>query len=188
MKIVTASNNAKNLQISRAEWLRIGSIAGWTKTAQPDPRTAHIIDVGEVAGIVESMGSKRFMIGYRKKDGSFRTMHAQRSVNKYTAEDSDPSRAETRQEHGLVLVYDLDVARKLVGQIKYLESDTEEDRAKRREIALRKAYRSIYPQKIEMIRGLGQTWLVNTAENPDIQRMIDDIEHGGDPGDLDTVE
>jgi len=55
MKLVTASNNTKNLQISRAEWLRIGSIAGWTKTAQPDPRTPHVIDVGEVVKLAKEL-------------------------------------------------------------------------------------------------------------------------------------
>jgi len=179
MKIVTASNG-KRLQISFTEWLKIGRRAGWTKTAQPDPRSANIIEVGEVGDIIDSMRSKRFMIGYRKKDGSFRIMHAQRRVNKYTADDSQPGYAETRNEHGLILVYDLDVARKMVGALRYNPEENEEDRRRVREVALRRAYRNIYPDKVEMIRGRGQTWLVDTAENPDIQQMINDIENQGD--------
>jgi len=172
MKLVTATNKVKSLQISRAEWLRIGSIAGWTKTAQPVPE---IITEDEILAIVESMGTTRFSIGYRKKDGTFRNMSVQRKVNKYREnEGSAPGYRETREEHGLILLYDLVAAKKALKTLVRPEGQSDEDYAAAREYVLRRAQRSIYPNKIEMIKGRGQTWIVDTAESPDIQRMIVD--------------
>ena len=171
MKIVTASNS-KKIQISRAEWLKIGKRAGWTKTAQPEPRQIEVIGPDEVMNVVDSLGTTRFMVGYRKKDGLYRVMHAQRRVNKFKDGPSTPGYSDTRQEHGLILVYDLDVARRLVGELQFNPEESEEDRRRIKERALRRAYRSIYPDKIEMIRGGGRTWLVESAENPEIQQMI----------------
>lgn len=182
MRIVTAADNGKSLQISRAEWLRIGERAGWMKTAQPDPRRVEVIGPDEVTNVIDSLGTTRFMIGYRKKNGEYRVMHAQRRVNKFKDEPSTPGYSETRQEHGLILVYDLDVARKTVGELQFNPDESDEERQRIKERALRRSYRSIYPHKVEMIRGGGgRTWLVETAENPDILRMIDEVLRRPDP-------
>jgi len=173
MKIVTASNG-KNLQISRTEWLRIGSIAGWIKTAQPADGI-EIISQDEVQAVVDSMGTTRFRIGYRKKDGSYRDMFVQRRVNKYRHnENSTPGNRETRDERGLILLYDLAAAKKAVEGIAFNEGQSDEERSAAREYALRRAYRSIYPNKIEMIKGRGRTWIVDTAEEPGLRAMIEE--------------
>jgi len=182
MKIVTA-NRGKSLQISKAEWLRIGTSAGWTKAAQ-ETRPVEVTTTDEVVSVLDGLGSTRFMIGYRKKNGDYRVMNAQRGVNKYKEDgSSDPSRAEVRRDHGLILVYDLSFASRKERELRQsfqeqnpeVEID-EEERKRIKEKALRSAYRSIYPDRVEMIKGRGRTWLVEGAQEPEIIDRINELQ------------
>lgn len=158
-----------------------------------DPATASLVNPSEVMDIVNRIGAtgRTFMLGYRKVDGSFRIFHAKlRASRPYrlSTEPRDTSREEAREAGGLILVYDVDIANRSIlslekdpGWRAYYdalpEATDEEKEAKKLaretevEKKLKQAYRSIYPNKIEMIRGDGHTWLVEGASQLEIMEL-----------------
>lgn len=134
-----------------------------------------IIDPSEVKSIIDSFGSQRFWIGYRKKNGEYRRMEAQRRVDKMSGDPDyvpDASRQQVMENSGLITVYDLGVARQVANENRGADEITKKK-------AMRKAYRSIYPEKVEMIHGGGKEYLVSTAENPELVEKINQKQNIG---------
>ena len=155
-------------KLTKQAWLEAGQKIGWLKTSQNQDVTVLPREADAIMAVIASFGSKRFMIGFHKKDGSYRVMHAQRRVSKYRTDPeyvANPRYQNMREQKGLVEVYDLDVARNVRANIGgSLDHLPEEEKKKAIDIALRKSYRNIYPDTIETIRGLGKVWVVEGAE------------------------
>jgi len=139
-------------------------------------------DVDLIRQIIDSFGGTRFMLGYIKKDGSWRVFHAQRHVSKESATPEGSARMqEIREEYGMIGVYDLDRARESAQdvdrKIRIMEQqgqiiDPETLRLYKDKL-LNKCHRSIYPEKIEMIGGRGRVWLVENPINTEVQNLIE---------------
>ena len=147
--------------LSHDQWVKIGQEMGWTNVnVLPNDRNA-------ILEVIESLGATRYTIGFRKRDGSYRTMHAQNRVNKFKhSESTDDRQEQIRENHGLILVYDTSVASQLA---KGQNFETPEEKEK----ALRKAYRSIYPESVELIKGRGQTWVVEGSREPENLALLE---------------
>jgi len=164
--------------LSRLEWIRIGYKAGWLKTAEYTDFT--VVNPDEVRGILDSFGSQRFWIGYRKQNGEFREMECQRGVDKMSDDPThlpSPEYQQMLQEKGLIVVYDLKEARSAARDFK--EQGLSDNVAKLK--AMRKAYRRIYPQNIEVIHGGGHEYIVSTATEPWVVEKIEQTEHDENP-------
>lgn len=206
MKIVTASNGEKTLQISKKEWLDLGKkfslikkaqgkkislpsnvrsiiseiakeVVGQigqvnTKVEEVDPANVVFIDRSQCADILMTkINGKRFNLIYVKADGSAREFNAQEGVVKYKIVEN-LSQERARLE-GAMTVYDLNVAARISEAIKREMSrgrlqgaQIGEDALK--EAGLRYSYRTIYPEKVELIK-CGKVWIVN---DPTIDKVI----------------
>jgi hypothetical protein len=118
-------------------------------------QNAEMIDSFEVEGIIRGFGSRRFTIGYRKKDGSFRVMNAQRKVKRpYGDQGSFGDVPE-----GLLVVYDLQIASQIAREA---VNDINVDELPAH--YLKRAYRRIYPESVEFIKGDGAFYVVEGSD------------------------
>lgn len=116
-----------------------------------------LIDEEDVVNIINSFGTRRFVIGFVKKDGSFKMMNVQKSVQRpYEDRVNYPKGAEfpidTRE---YITLYDLqkasEIARKSISDVDVEKLDP---------ALLRQAYRRVHPESIEFIKGDGKTYVV----------------------------
>ena len=178
MRIITA-NNKQKLVMCRSEWEHIGSKAGWLKIAKKvQYSNIQIIEPEEVSDILESFVKRRFYIEYRKKgDESLRPMQCQRGVDKMSEDPTyvpNPQFSTMMRNKGLICVYDLKEAADLTAGYKAQGFDDKVAKLK----AQRKAYRWIYPTRVELIHGNKTEYLVTTAIKPEIQDKIEQIQSG----------
>ena len=129
-------------------WYKISKIE---KLAQE----ANFIERMEVEGIIEGFGSRRFVIGFRKKDGSLRMMNAQRRVQRPYGNNNDGY----AEDRAYLTLYDLQVASQIARESLENVDVNDFDPS-----ALRKAYRRVYPHSVEFIKGDGQTHVVRHSE------------------------
>lgn len=139
-------------------------------------------DSAVIREIIRSFGGTRFLIGYIKKDGSWRKFHAQVNVNKgvSTPEGAERERS-LLEDNDMISVYDLDVARMASWDVKEIAKRYEAEHGvvdptkleayKNKE--LHKSFRHIYLEKIELLGGRGKFWIVEDATNPEIQKLVE---------------
>ena len=119
-------------------------------------QNVNLIDSSEVKDIIDGFGTQRFTIGFKKRDGSFRVMNAQKGVQRpYKGEDNYINYGPTEY----LTLYDLQIAsqiaRQSIGDVDVGELD---DRL------LRKAYRRVYPHTVELIKGGGEIYVVRGSD------------------------
>jgi len=135
------------------------------------PENVVFIDRSQCAAVLLQQNGKRFGLIYVKSDGSSREFSTQSGVVKYKkAEGADFPRGKSDD---LITIYDNNIASRVSSAIKreiqsgrLQGSDLTEDALK--EVALRSAYRSINPDRIELIK-CGKVWIV---EDPTIDKVV----------------
>ena len=188
MKIIQASNGKnkiKKISISKLDWERIGRKAGWVKeSAKRNYKNFEVIEPSEVRGILESFGGRRFWLGYRKKDNSFRSMEAQLHVDKMSSRpgyESNPQYNQMLDSKDLIVIFDLNIARKIAQELNAQDIDDPIERDKK----MKGAYRRIYPKRVEIIHGGGKEYIVSTAVEPWI---VEKLETGESFAEMNAME
>lgn len=137
-----------------------------------DPSNVTVISRSEVRGIIESLGTKKFLLGYvTVSDHRYRVFHAQTRVNKYKL---SPGSGKLQGQH-LILLYDTDIASEIASAYgpKAMNSDgtINEEWAIDKEIELRAAYRRIVPENVEIIK-CNKIWIVDTPTISEIDDLL----------------
>jgi hypothetical protein len=142
----------KNVHYNGNNWYKAHKIV---KTAQ----NIQFIESYEVREIIEEFGTRRFTIGFRKQDGSFRMMNCQKRVQRPFSPEENVEREWQHSGQDYLTLYDLQiasqVAKRALSEVNVNEVDPR---------LLRAAYRRVYPHTVEFIKGNGQTYVVKRSK------------------------
>jgi hypothetical protein len=148
---VTAKTN-KNIHYSGNNWYKYHKIV---KVAQ----NIQFIESYDVRDIVEGFGTRRFTIGFRKKDGSFRMMNCQKRVQRPYSPEENIQREWQHSGQDYLTLYDLQIASQVAKEALSEVDVNEVDPS-----LLRAAYRKVYPHTVEFIKGDGNIYVVRRSK------------------------